>query len=438
MLRVLLVASLASMVAARLLHKSQAKMRVATRLLPVQIPLQVPMLVPMGTPLDQAGPFPQGPFAQVPMLNGGFVLNAGPGPEMDEMEIPPMNMDAAFGGGFMATPGFQPSGMDVGQLRQLMSTNEAGDEQNSEDEAVAQSSSSSISRQQNVETLKNGTRQVRTTVTTCKNGKCEKKESVQVIKPNKKVDTAASKYLKKADQSEKANTDAEQKTIPAANVGPSAPDAVFAAGAPSIQDVLNQVMGFGREIGAGVETPRFPFGAEGLKIKMPRGPGAPAAPLSLEHLDDQDHIQGTLPTGLNASDLKVDQSGHVVTVQYRMKNGPSTVGVEQRFSLDFAPAQKPKAKYYKKTGKFSLEIPRPVNAKSSSSDVEVVMDDHEEEPGEATSKAVAAAKKATHIAQRKHQKQVEKQSQELQNAKQHLQAALDPQAEPIIMLEFSS
>merc|ERR1719321_882191 len=124
MLRVLIFATFVSVAAARLLHKSQAKMRVATRLLPVQIPLQIPLLVPMGTPLDQAGPFPQGPFAQFPMMpSSPFMMSTNAGPELDEMEISPMNMGAPFGG-FVSAPGLQPQAVelrpeDVEQLRQL-------------------------------------------------------------------------------------------------------------------------------------------------------------------------------------------------------------------------------------------------------------------------------------------------------------------------------
>jgi len=405
MLRAVLAAILAYTAGARLLHKSNAKMRVAQVPVPVQIPLQIPMLVPIGGPMTGADFFSAMPSMQSMSFDG-------PG-------LPDMEMTTPFGG-FMAAPGFQPPAFQV-TPEQLMKSKD-GTQHNE----VAESSSTSVSREQTVETLRNGTKQLRTVETRCKNGKCHKKELVKLIKPtnmqNAEVNSAA--------QSEK-------KTVPAANVGPSTTDAVEfgATGPPSIEDVLHQVMGFGRDIG-NMELrnqmdgmPRFPFAAEGLKIRMPKGPNAVEAPLSLQHLDGQDEIVGTLPSKMNATDLKVDQSGHVVTVQYRMKDGQSTVGVEQRFSLDFTPPQKPKAKYNRANGKFSVVIARPKNVQKSSSDVEIVMDD-EAQP-------VVPAKQATHI--HKSKKHVQKQqTEEMQKVKKHLEAALDPKAEPIIMLEFSS
>lgn len=421
MLRVLVSAILGSLLSARLLHKSKVKMRVTQVPVPVQIPLQVPMLVPVGSPISEVGPLVS-QMASMPSMS--LMLNEGPGPEVDEPSLPGMDMemDSPFASGmfrgFAMSPGFETPDT-VLTPGQLINANE-GTEHNT----VAQSSSTSVSRQQMVETLKNGTRQLRTVETHCKNGKCQKKESVRLIKPTKELNAKA-----KAAHS-------EQKTVPAANVGPSTADTTLTAGPPSIEDVLHQVMGFGSEIGNADAVPRFPFAAEGLRIKMPRGSGAPAAPLSLQHLDDQDQILGTLPKGMNGSDLKVDQSGHVVTVQYRMHTGQSKVGVEQRFSLDFTPDQKPKAKYSKASGKFSVVIPRPKNAQRSSSDVEIVIDD-EGEPTAVKMPSVPA-KQATHSLKRKHQKHMSKETEDLENAKKHIEAALDPKAEPIIMLEFSS
>merc|ERR1719313_1227081 len=104
-----------------------------------------------------------------------------------------------------------------------------------------------------------------------------------------------------------------------------------------------------------------------------------------------------------------------------MRDGRSTVGVEQRFSLDFNPTQKPKAKYNRKSGQFSVAIARPQNVQRSSSDVEIDMDD--EEMSSEAKTLPAKAKQATHSPKSKHQKHAQKQqTQELQSAKKHLEA----------------
>lgn len=133
--------------------------------------------------------------------------------------------------------------------------------------------------------------------------------------------------------------------------------------APQDGPTLGDIMGFARAMSAprgDGAPPKFPGAADGVTIRM-KASEMPA-PLHMEETDGGLVVTGRLPGNLNASTLNVNQLGDVVEVQYRMGEGRSAVGVNQRFELDFEPQELSKAKYSGVSGQFTLDIPKPKDA----------------------------------------------------------------------------
>lgn len=126
---------------------------------------------------------------------------------------------------------------------------------------------------------------------------------------------------------------------------------------------LDDIMQFARSMGSPRNgmAPSFPVPADGVTIRMKAGEGMPA-PLHMEETVGGLFVNGKLPENLNASTLKVSQLGHVVEVQYRVGEGRSAVGVNQRFELDFEPRELSTANYSSSSGQFSLNIPKQKDA----------------------------------------------------------------------------
>lgn len=164
----------------------------------------------------------------------------------------------------------------------------------------------------------------------------------------------------------------------------------------SLGDIARFAQAFAAD---GGPPPSFPVPADGIRIRMRPGNGVPT-PLRMSNEAGRLVISGKLPEHLNASGLKVNQFGRMLSVQYHVGEGRSMVGVEQRFMLDFEPRESARVKYSRATGEFHLDVSKPKDA-ARPQDIAIVFEDEPEQTKEPPAKAAAtlassAPSKASH------------------------------------------